>query len=374
MAKRRYKDLGIGSFFGQFTYEQAVPRTHFLVQLNKVINWDVFNDMLIGAYKGLGETGRPPYPPVVLLKMLVIAVMYDLSERQVEDTTNYHLAVKEFVGLSVTEKAPDHSTLSDFRTRLRIAAGWDPIAGVLDEVMRQACEAGIELGKIQVIDSVHTVADVDNDADRRRQEQGQPPRDRQAQLVNKGKRRQTGPDGKVKTVQVRYWGFKSSMSLDAETGLITSVKPTGGSAADNKQVPYLLAHDRMLGIEAEIYAGDRAYDDTDLHFRLWDSGQHTAFRLNAYRTRESNKHSEFWKGIQESPEYRAGEAERYKIERKFGEAKLWHGFGRCRYLGLLNYGIQAFLTALVLNLKRIVRLLTGVPCRGSTQSIQTAVA
>ena len=41
MAKRRYKDLGIGSFFGQFTYEQAVPRTHFLVQLNQVINWDV---------------------------------------------------------------------------------------------------------------------------------------------------------------------------------------------------------------------------------------------------------------------------------------------------------------------------------------------
>jgi len=374
MAKRRYKDLGIGSFFGQFTYEQAVPRTHFLVQLNQVINWDVFNEMLIGAYKGLGETGRPPYPPVVLLKMLVIAVMYDLSERQVEETTDYHLAVKEFVGLSVTEKAPDHSTLSDFRARLKKAAGWDPIAGVLDEVTRQARGAGIEFGKIQVIDSVHTVADVDNDADRRRQEQGQPPRDRQAQLVHKGKRRQTGPDGKVKMAVVRYLGFKSSVSLDATTGLITSLKPTGGSAADNKQVPYLLAHDRMLGIEAEIYAGDRAYDDTDLHFRLWDSGRNTAFRLNAYRTRESNKHSDFWKGIQESPEYQAGEAERYKIERKFGEAKLWHGFGRCRYLGLLNYGIQAFLTALVLNLKRIVRLLTGVPCRGSTQSIQTAVA
>ena len=185
MGKRRYKDVGIGSFFGQFTYEQAVPRTHFLVHLNQVIDWNVFNDMLIGAYKGLGETGRPPYAPVVLLKMLVIAVMYDLSERQVEDTTNYHLAVKEFVGLAVTEAAPDHSTLSDFRTRLREAAGWDPIASVMDEVLRQAREAGVELGKIQVIDSVHTVADVDNDADRRRQEEGKPPRDRQAQLVHK---------------------------------------------------------------------------------------------------------------------------------------------------------------------------------------------
>ena len=65
----------------------------------------------------------------------------------------------------------------------------------------------------------------------------------------------------------------------------------------------------------------------------------------------------------DSPEYQAGRAERFKIERKFGEAKRWHGFGRCRYLGLLRYGLQAQLTALVLNLKRIVLLLTGVRLR-----------
>ena len=191
--------------------------------------------------------------------------------------------------------------------------------------------------------------------------------------MNKGKRRQTGPDGKVSTTEVKYLGYKCSVSLNTETGLITSMKPTVGSAADNKQVPYLLEHDRQLGIDAEIYAGDRAYDDTDLHFRLQNHGQHSAFRLNNYRTRESNKHADFWRKMLESPEYRAGEAERYKIERKFGEAKRWHGFGRCRYLGLVNYGIQAYLTALVLNLKRIVLLLTGVSCRGSTLSIQAAM-
>jgi len=64
--------------------------------------------------------------------------------------------------------------------------------------------------------------------------------------------------------------------------------------------------------------------------------------------------------LERTPEYAAGLQERYKIERKFGESKRWHGFGRCRYLGLLRYGIQAFLTMLALNLKRIVQLLTGV--------------
>ena len=55
-----------------------------------------------------------------------------------------------------------------------------------------------------------------------------------------------------------------------------------------------------------------------------------------------------------------GLKERYKIERKFGEAKQSHGFGRCRYIGKARFAIQSFLTAIVLNLKRMVKLLTGV--------------
>jgi len=62
----------------------------------------------------------------------------------------------------------------------------------------------------------------------------------------------------------------------------------------------------------------------------------------------------------QSPAYQDGRKERYKIERKFGEAKQGHGLGRCRYLGLLRFGIQMFFTAMVLNLKRMVKLMTGV--------------
>ncbi|HUT15018.1 MAG TPA: transposase, partial [Anaerolineae bacterium] len=63
-------------------------------------------------------------------------------------------------------------------------------------------------------------------------------------------------------------------------------------------------------------------------------------------------------------EYKRGQKERYKIERKFGEAKQGHGLGRCRYVGLVRYAIQGFLTAIALNLKRLVMLLTAVPFKG----------
>jgi IS5 family transposase len=372
MEEKRFKETGMGSFFGDFIYRRVVPRDHFLVKLNRVIDWEPFTEMLLPTYKGLAKKGRPPYPPVVILKMFIISFLYGISERQVEEATNYNMAIKEFVGLAVDQPAPDHSTLSEFHRRLRESGGWERLAAICEEVLRQAREAGIPLGKVQVVDSVHTEADVDKDADRERRRQGKKPRDPQAQVVKKGKRRETDADGRARMVEVRYLGYKSHTSVNAETGLITTLVPTVGCAADNKVFPTLLAHDEEIGVAADIYSGDKAYDDTDLHYRLWAVDKHSALQLNAYRTRATNDRHEFWQRVADSPEYRAGRAERYKVERKYGEAKRWHGFGRCRYLGLLRYGIQAHLTALVLNLKRIVTLLTGVRFRPGSRKIPLA--
>jgi IS5 family transposase len=371
MRKPHFKKLGLSSFFGDFVYSRIVPRDHFLVRLNQVIDWEAFVPLLLPAYKGLGEIGRSPYSPVVILKMLVLTYLYNLSERQTEEFVNLNLAAKEFVGLAVDERAPDHSTLSVFKSRLLAAGRWKKFQSIGDCVLHQAREAGIPLGAIQVVDSVHTVADVDNEADRERQEQGQPPRDPQAQLVQKGKQSITQPNGEVKTQEVQYLGYKSHVSLNAETGLITTVMPAAGNTADNTQFPQLLAHDEALAVNADIYTGDRAYDDTDLHYRLWEKGKHSALRLHGYRTQKKDTNTQVWRQLESTSEYQAGLKERYKIERKFGEGKLWHRLGRCRYLGLIRYGVQAYLTALVLNLKRIVLLITEVcfraPCRKRAQ-------
>ena len=64
--------------------------------------------------------------------------------------------------------------------------------------------------------------------------------------------------------------------------------------------------------------------------------------------------------VERNTRIKQGLKERYKIERKFGEAKQGHGLGRCRYVGMLGFAVQAFMTAIMLNLKRMVKLLTGV--------------
>jgi hypothetical protein len=47
------------------------------------------------------------------------------------------------------------------------------------------------------------------------------------------------------------------------------------------------------------------------------------------------------------------------VERKYEEATENHGLWRCRNVGWVRYALQAYLTATVLNLKRLVKVLRG---------------
>jgi hypothetical protein len=111
---------------------------------------------------------------------------------------------------------------------------------------------------------------------------------------------------------------------------------------------------------------DKAYDDTQNHYHLDVRGLYSAICLKKTRTEKKDPHKQVWYALRQTPEYQQGLQERYKIERKFGEAKQGHGLGRCRYLGRMGFAVQAFLTMIVLNLKRMVKLLSGVGFKTQT--------
>jgi len=112
--QQRYVDTGSNSFFGEYLYDQVVPQGHFLGKLKKSIDWSWFTRKLIKLYEVEEVVGRPPFDPVLMLKVEMIAYLYKLSERQVEMYINENLPAKFFVGLAVDQKAPDHSTLTVF--------------------------------------------------------------------------------------------------------------------------------------------------------------------------------------------------------------------------------------------------------------------
>ena len=205
----RFHKTGKNTFFGEWFYKNVIEENHFLVGLKHLIDWEALTEKLIELYKGKGLVGRPPYRPSLVFKMLFVSYLYGVSERMVEELARYHLAIKWFLGLAADEAPPDHSTLTKFKNRLIKGGNWEASEEVYDGILGQAREQGVALGSIQVVDSVHRVADVNNEKDRKRQEkQGKPPRDPDAQIVNKGKRRVVGPDGRETTKEIRYKGYK----------------------------------------------------------------------------------------------------------------------------------------------------------------------
>lgn len=365
MGRQRFKEQDTDSFFGRMVYDRIIPADHFFRKLNEIIPWERFTVKLVRYYQGRAERGRPPYDPALVLKMLVVAYLYDLSERQVEETAKFNLPVKYFLGLAADELPPDHSTLTAFKRRVLENGKLAAFEELLVEIIHIAQEQGIVFGSLQVVDSVHTVANVNvQKDDRRRKREGKPPRDRGARWGVKHSRRVKDSKGKTLQQKEYFHGYKGHVSLNAATGLVTSVLVTPGNANDGRQFPKVWQKDEDLGLPVETVAADRAYDDSRNHYLLQSKGVHSAIRLNDYRTEKKDKNKAGWVALKATAEYIQGQQERYKIERKFGEAKQGHGLGKCRYLGLLAYGIQVLMTFIALNLKRMVKTLTGVNFKG----------
>lgn len=73
------------------------------------------------AYAEAGKGGRPGIDPVVYVKMLMVGFFENLpSERAIASRCADSLSVRGFLGYSLTEATPDHSSLSVIRRRLSL--------------------------------------------------------------------------------------------------------------------------------------------------------------------------------------------------------------------------------------------------------------
>lgn len=362
----RFKSDTTNSIFGSFLYDQVVPRDHFLRVAKDRVNWERFTTRCLKWYRGSGTDGRPPYNPAVVLRMLLVSYLYGLSERQTESAVNDTLSMKYFVGLGVDEVAPDHSSLTRFKDRLLAGAGQTAYDTLLRDILREAGRLGISFGSIQLVDAVHSLANVNLDQDRERKRSGQPPRDPDAGHGVKRVKTVRDAKGIARRIPDRFYGYKAHVSANAETRLVTSLQTTSGEVYDGHHFEALLAKDRFTpGLPTKLtYSADKAYDSLDNHGALEDQQLHDAIILNDYRTTKKDTNKERWVALKASARYQTATKLRAGIEPIFGSWKTSHGFRRSRSVGLAAFGVQARLTALAWNLQVVVAHLTGSTRRG----------
>jgi len=383
MSKVRFKKDTQDSFFGHFLYRQVLPKDHFLVKAKENIPWKSFTHKLLKYYKGAGEYGRTPYEPAKILRMLFLSFLYHLSERETEEFANLHLAGKYFVGLGADEFSPDHSTLTVFKERIIKTVGIKGYESLFNEMIRIALDKGVKFGTIQTVDSVHTIANVNLSKDKFRQKKkGKPPRDKDASWGVKKIKKVRQEDGTIKEIKDYFYGYKTHVSQNTKSGIITSLTVTSGSSPDNEEFPTLVNKDRKLGIAKEgeltredsklvvsggtAYTGDKAYDDGDNHEFLRVKKLQSAIILKDTRINsKQEENNQYWEDFSKREIYQKATKLRYKAEQPFGLAKHYHGFSRCRYIGRTKMAIQSYLTFMVLNLKRIIKLTEGIQFRSS---------
>ena len=78
-----------------------------------MIDWPKVAKKVNGLYAS--PEGRPAYPPITMVRIIVLQPWYDASDAAIEETVSDRLSFRRFAGLTLQDAVPDHSTVSRFR-------------------------------------------------------------------------------------------------------------------------------------------------------------------------------------------------------------------------------------------------------------------
>jgi len=150
---RSYRDKQ--QSFELVSLEELVPQDHLLRKVDTYIDFSFIYEKVSPLY--CADNGRPAIDPTVLFKMIFLGYFYGIrSERQLEREIQTNLAYRWFLGLGLTDKVPDHTTISwNRRTRFKDTTIFQDI---FDEIVLQAISHRMVGGRVLMTDSTHLKA------------------------------------------------------------------------------------------------------------------------------------------------------------------------------------------------------------------------
>jgi len=277
--------------------EELVPRDHLLRKIDKAIDFSFIYEKVRHLY--CADNGRPPIDPVMLFKMLFVGYLFGIrSERRLEQEIKFNIGYRWFLGLGLTGKVPDHSTIS--RNRIGRFAGTGVYQEIFDEIVVQAMRRTLIDGKTLYTDSTHLKAnanknkhekklvekstrsyleELDADITKEREAHGKKPLKPKDEEPEKKeiKSSTTDPDSGYMHRDGKPKGFfyLDHRTVDGANNLITDVHVTPGNVHDS--VPYLDRIDRQrerfgfpinnVGVDAGYYTAAicKGLSDRDIY-------------------------------------------------------------------------------------------------------------
>ncbi len=316
---------------GELTFADAMMaegmgRNAVLERLDAALDWERIAT-IVGEVHAAPE-GRPAYPPLSMLRIMLLQQWFDASDPAIEEALRDRISFRRFARLGWDDGTPDHSTISRFRHQL---TGRGLAERVFDEIARQLDARGLLVKEGTLLDATLVEAAV------RRPPYGRGP----------GARSATDPDAAWTRKGGRAaFGYKAHLAMDGGSGLIRRALLTPANVNDTEVADRLVSGD-----EAAVYA-DKAYESKDRRARLRAQGVKDRIMHRAHKHQRALPH---WQRRRNALISRV----RAPVEQVFGTLKRSYGYRRVRYTGLDRNATELWLKLSAYNLRRAERLLAA---------------
>jgi IS5 family transposase len=298
-------------------------KREFLAQMERVVPWGALVE-LVAPYAPEGKKGRPPFPVEIMLRIHFMQQWFTLSDPAMEEALHDVPLFREFAGLGWDTRLPDESTILRFRHLLEKHKLAEQILALVNELLR---DKGLLLKAGTVVDATLIAAPSST-----KNASGE--RDPDMHQTKKGNQ--------------WYFGMKAHIGVDAESGLVHTVRGTAANVNDVVE-----AHSLLHGQESDVFA-DAGYQGA---CKRADAQQgvnwHVAMRPGKRRALDKTRRSH--QLIDQLERLKA--SVRAKVEHPFRVIKRQFGHVKVRYRGLKKNTAQLTTLFALSNLWMVRRVL-----------------
>ena len=291
----------------------------FLDEMSRVVPWAALAEIVAPHYQAAG-VGRPLTEIALLLRLHCLQLWDNLSDPGLEDAVHDRLSFQRFLGLDpLSQKVPDETTVLNFR---RLLEQHGLAEAIFAKVNAGLTAPGLLVKTGTVVDATILAAP-------------------SSTKNQSGKR-----DPEMSSTQKNgdwHFGMKAHIGVDANSGLVHTVRTTTASVHDS-QVFTELTHG-----EEEVIAGDSAYANQILKTNCRQAGlfyliHDKANRGHALSARQHHRN-------------RQKSSLRAKVEFPFRIIKRLWGHATVRYRGLAKNTARLHLLFALSNLYQVRKTL-----------------
>ena len=270
------------------------------------------------------ETGRKGYGLDTGIKCLFLQFYYDLSDRELENRLRYDIAFRWFCCISLDNETPDHT----FFCRIRTTLGTRRIGQVFKNIMQKAEEKGIVRKVFTFVDatSIKVKETTWAERDKALEDGAKKLNNENIENYSADKDARFGCKGKDKF----WYGYKKHVSADMGSGLIQKVAVTAANVSEQAGLKHICPDGGMV-------FGDKAYCLKEAQDTMRSKGCHSGAVLKNNMLKKNRDRDRWITKV------------RAQFEGIFSKDE-----SRARYRGLMKVQLQAFMEAIVFNVKRLL--------------------